>query len=236
MARTSTLALATMACMNQRAVDAAIDSGALTKRDIAVVNGLRARGGGVVAHRKLVGAIRKQFAERDQARKEIEAYARDRVKKETEMTLAKLTDRVVADRVEKARAEQQLYSELIKTYQREHPGATKADCIDKVLFGAGAKRLVELDREIGALAKAKNTLPQPRTADIDFSQPGVHGRTGYDASVSGTHPQNPDVGEEISIRDHHQVLNDIKSGKLLWNDPKVQALVALERKRIFEND
>src|SRR5215467_6790771 len=135
MARTSTLALATMACMNQRAVDAAIDSGALTKRDIAVVNGLRAGGGGVVAHRKLVGAIRKQFAERDQARKAIEAYARDRVRKETEMTL---TDRVLVDRVEKARTEQKLYSDLIKAYQREHPGATRADCIDKVLFGAGA--------------------------------------------------------------------------------------------------
>jgi len=185
MARTSTLALATMACMNQRAVDAAIDSGALTKRDIAVVNGLRAGGGGVVAHRKLVGAIRKQFAERDQARKAIEAYARDRVRKETEMTL---TDRVLVDRVEKARTEQKLYSDLIKAYQREHPGATRADCIDKVLFGPGAKRLVELDREIGALAKLginrnDNTLPQER--------PGTMARTHNDANPNpGQRGQN----------------------------------------------
>jgi hypothetical protein len=237
----SNLVLATIACLSQRALAAAIASGALSKSDVAVVNGLRAGRralGHQVAHRKLVGAIRKQFVERaehdDRVRKAIKAYARDAVKKETEMAMS----RVVADRVEKARAEQQLYGDLIKAYAREHPGATKADCIDKILFGAGAKRLVELDREIDALAKAKNmnTLPQPgATSNINFNTP-VHGRTGYDSSVADTHPRNQAVGENPIIRDHHQLLDDIASGKVLWNDPKVSALVALERKRIFEND
>jgi hypothetical protein len=232
MARNSNLALATMACLSQRALNATIASGVLSKSDLAVINGLRAGGGAEAAHDRLVGAVRKQFVERDLVRKVIEAYARAAVNKETEMTLT----RVVADRVEKAGTEQKLYSDLIKAYQREHPGATRADCIDKVLFGPGAKRLVELDHEIGALAKAKNTLPQPRTADIDFSQPGVRGRTGYDSSVNDSPPHNPDAGENPVIRDHHQLLADIAAGKVNETDPKFKALRELELKRLYQKD
>jgi hypothetical protein len=236
MKRNSNLALATMACLSQRALDAAADAGCLSKSDLRTIAGLRASGGrcsGDIAKSRLMGSVRKQFAERDVLRKAIEAHARDAASKETEMT----EDRVVADRVEKARTEQRLYADLIKAYAAEHPGATKADCIDAVLLGPVGKRMVELDRAIDALAKAKNTLAQPGpTTNIDFGTPGVRGGTGYDASVADTHPRNQAAGENPIIRDHHETLNAIKSGKLLWNDPKVQALVALERKRIFEND
>jgi hypothetical protein len=64
----------------------------------------------------------------------------------------------------------------------------------------------------------------------------VLGRTGYDASVSDNHPQNPDDGEDVAIHDHNQLLEDLKSGKVPWNDPRASALVALERKRIFEKN
>jgi hypothetical protein len=81
------------------------------------------------------------------------------------------------------------------------------------------------------------TLPTPgpgRMHTTHNDSAPVRGRTGYDASVDGRPPHNPDKGENPIIRDHHQLLDDIKSGKVAYNDPKASALVALERKRIFD--
>jgi hypothetical protein len=92
--------------------------------------------------------------------------------------------------------------------------------------------MVDLERRMAKLGGG--TLPRHRsTADIDFSQPGIRGRTGYDASVDGRPPHNPDKGEEPTIHDHNQLLEDIKSGKVPFSDPRVSALVRLERKRNF---
>jgi hypothetical protein len=239
MSRNSNLCLYMLASLRQPALNAAIAAGALSKSDIAVVNALRSGGGHRAAHGKMIGAIRKQFTERAQhdaqVRKAVEDYARAAVKKETEKM--SLTDHVLADRVDKARTEQKLYGDLIKAYAKEHPLASRQDCVDAILLGPIGKKLVELDREIDALAKAKNTLAQPpHTGAIDFSQPGVRGRTGYSSADNDTHPQNPDDGEGVTIHDYHQLLEDLKSGKVPWNDPKVSALVALERKHVFEKN
>jgi hypothetical protein len=55
------------------------------------------------------------------------------------------------------------------------------------------------------------------------------------AGVDGRQPHNPDVGEDISIKDHNQLLEDIKSGKVPFSDPRVSMLVRLERKMKFES-
>ncbi len=95
------------------------------------------------------------------------------------------------------------------------------------------RRLTELQK----LGGGSLSTPRPRAMHRTHNDAApVRGQTGYDAGVDDRRPFNPDSGENPIIRDHHQALDDIKSGKLLWNDPKVHTLVALERKRIFEND
>jgi hypothetical protein len=76
----------------------------------------------------------------------------------------------------------------------------------------------------------------PKRTSSSCSGAPTRGRIGYDSSVDDRPPHNPDKDEAPTIRDHHQLLDDIKSGKVLWNDPKVSALVALERKQIFEKN
>lgn len=144
---------------------------------------------------------------------------------------------LVAERVNKARDMQLMLGDAIKKYQAAYPGCNRADAIDKILFSPTVRQMVENEHRLDELMKlGGGKLPQPRaTTDIDFSQPGVRGRTGYDANVAATHPKNPGKGEEVTIHDQNEVLEGIKSGRIPYNDPRVSAQVALERKRIFES-
>jgi hypothetical protein len=147
---------------------------------------------------------------------------------ETEESVVDLLE----ERVSKARSTQAMLGDAIKKYQAARPGCNRADAIDKILFSPVVSQMVELEHRIDKLGAGG--LPQHRaTTDIDFSQPGTRGRIGYDASVADTHPQHQDAGEEPTIHDHNQLLADIASGKIPFSDPRVSALVRLERKRVF---
>jgi hypothetical protein len=185
-----------------------------------------------------VGAVTKQFVERAQtlskARILIEDYARKRVQEV--MPMPTLVERNVA----KAADTQRALREAIAEYQASHPNANRADVIDKILFSRPVSDLHQAERRETALQKlGGGNLPTPPPGTMhrthNDSAP-VHGRTGYNSADDDRPPHNPDAGENPIIRDHHETLRDIASGKLNWADPKVSALVALERKRVFENE
>jgi hypothetical protein len=99
---------------------------------------------------------------------------------------------------------------------------------------------MDLERQLDELVKADNTLPTPRQGTMHRTHnddaPPIRGRVGYDRSVAVTHPKNPDNGEEVTIHDQNEILEGLKSGKIPYNDPRASAQVALERKRIFDNN
>jgi hypothetical protein len=241
MAGNSKLALATMACLSRTALEAAVQSGSLSASDIRTINRLRAgggRSGGDIAKHKLTVAIHKQFADRDRTlgklRTVIEDYARDRVmemqKKETNAMVTTTAD-LLAERVAKSRDVQRMISETVRKYQAAHPGCSRQDAIDTILFGSGVREIVDVERRIDEVVKlGGGKLPQYTDASMPWGWP-LRGTAGYDSSKDKRPPHNPDDGEEISMHDHHQLLEDIKSGKVPFSDPRVSALHRLERKR-----
>jgi hypothetical protein len=237
------LSTAALACMDHLTLAAIMPS--LTKHEVAAINSLR--GGdqtGAVARKKIHAAVRKQFEQTQTLRASIFQYAKARFAKQQEtQPMTTSADSLLEERIGKSRDTQAMLRDAIAKYAQQHPGATKQDCIDKVLLGPVVKEMVENERRLDELAKADNTLPKHRaTADIDFSQPGVRGKTGYDASVADTHPQQPhgsggpqsNYDPETVIRDHHELLADIASGKVTENDPKFKALRQLEMKGLYE--
>jgi hypothetical protein len=168
------------------------------------------------------------------ARTLIEDYARIRVEEVLPMPS------LLEQNVGKAADTQRALREAIAEYQAAHPGCNRQDAIDKILLSPAVGDLVKAERRLTELQKlGGGSLPTPRPGAMHRTHNDaapVRGRTGYDAGVDDRRPFNPDSGENPIIRDHHQVLDDIKSGKVLWNDPKVSALVALERKQIFEKN
>jgi hypothetical protein len=243
MARNSKLALAVMACMDGRPLNAAIESGCLSKSDIRTINALRSSGGyasGDIAKRKLTVAIHKRFADRDRTLRKlrtlIEDYARDRVmemqKKETNAMVTTTAD-LLAERVAKSRDIQRMISETVRKYQAAHPGCSRQDAIDKILFGPGVREIVDFERRIDEVVKlGGGKLPQYTDASLPWGWP-LRGAAGYDSSNDGRPPHNPDAGEEPTIHDHNELLEQIKSGQIPFADARVSALVRLERKAKF---
>jgi hypothetical protein len=196
---------------------------------------------GAVARRKIFSTIGKQFAERKQMQKlavGIYQYAKRKFeeKQETQpMTTVTTADDLLQEHIDKAASRQAMLRDAIAQDQRANPGRSRADSIDKVLYSRPVADMVQLEEELTKLGVNTGTLPKHRTtASIDFSQPGVRGRTGYSSADAVTHPRNQAAGENPIIRDHHQLLEDIKNNKVPYTDPKVQALVALERKNVME--
>jgi hypothetical protein len=238
---TMKLSTALLATLPRREFAALTDSGCINKGDLRTITALRAGDQtGETAKRRVFGAVKKQFSHADkQAQKlarGIYEYAKRQFEKQERTNPMTTATDLFEERVAKSRDTQRMLSDAITKYAAAHPGATRADCIDKILYSPEVKKMVQLELQLDKLTKAKNTLPQPgATTNIDFSQPGTRGRTGYDPSVADTHPKNQAAGENPTVRDHHQLLADIASGKVPYTDPKVSALVALERKRIFES-
>jgi hypothetical protein len=150
--------------------------------------------------------------------------------------------KLVEQNVAKSRDVQAALREAIAAHRVAHPGRNRQDAIDAVLLSGPIADLHKSERCLAEMEKGRanrqgsqHAAAASRNDRIDFMTP-IRGQTGYDASVDGRRPHDPHKGETPIIRDHHQVLDDIKSGKLLWNDPKVSALVALERKQIFEKN
>lgn len=156
--------------------------------------------------------------------------------KDPEPMAAAVAD-LLEERVAKSRDTQKMLSDTIANYQRVH-GCSRETAIDKVLLGSGVREMVELERKIDELSKlGGGTLPTPRPGRMHRTHNDaapVRGRTGYDSSADGRPPHNPDAGEEVSVADHNQLLEDIRSGKIAFSDPRVSALVRLERKMKFE--
>jgi hypothetical protein len=202
-----------LACLPGNVLQAMVDAGALDRTEIVAIKALR--GSGVSKRRMMSHAP------------------------EPEISKTTTAHDLVAERVAEAADIQKGLRESIRDVQAASPGMTRSDAIDKVLYGRGVREMVGLEKRIDDTVSklGGGALPQHRaTTDINFSTPGVHGRTGYDSGVADTHPKNQAAGENPIIRDHHELLDDIKSGKVLRNDPKVSALVALERKQIFEQN
>jgi hypothetical protein len=141
---------------------------------------------------------------------------------------------LLAERVSKARDVQLMLGTAIKKYQAAHPGCNRADAIDKILFSPTVRQMVELERRIDKLGGGTLPTPRPGTMHRTHNDTApVRGRTGYDSSVDGRPPHNPDAGEEPTIHDHNELLEQIRSGQIPFSDPRVSALVRLERKAKF---
>jgi hypothetical protein len=209
---------ALFACLPASEIQTMIDAGALGRSDVAAINLLRASG---VSKRRLLAKAQSAPAT------EIEKDA-------TPMTTA---DDILAERVAKAAHIQKGLREAIRDVQTAHPGISRRDAIDKVLFGPGVREMVRLDKQIDQVVKlGGGNLPTPRPGTMhrthNDSAP-VRGRTGYDSSVDGRPPHNPDASEEPTIHDHNEMLAQIRSGQIPFSDPRVSALVRLERKAKF---
>ena len=212
---------ALFACLPAHHIQTMIDAGALSPADIVTIKALRASG---VSKRRLLANA--QSAETE-------------VSKATPTTSA---EDLLQERVAKAADIQKGLREAIRDVAAANPGMSRRDAIDKVLFGPGVRTMVALEKQIDAVVKAKNTLPQHRaTTDIDFMTP-VRGEIGYGPGVDARRPGTatatggPQSGADLNpiIRDHHQTLADIASGKISETDPKFRALRALEMKRLYE--
>jgi hypothetical protein len=228
--------MAMMAGLNQRALLAAFDSGRLSKSDYRTILGLRASGTATDVIAKYVGGAVIRHQKLRKIKNMVGQYVSQRLKKEMVPMIAPQT--MLEKRVAEAADTQRMLRDAVAKNQAAHPGRSREDALDAVLYGAATREIVKLEHQIDDAMKKLGgaKLPQPgATTNINFGGP-PHGRTGYDASVADTHPRNSAAGENPIIRDHHQLLDDIKSGKVLWNDPKVSALVALERKQIFEKN
>lgn len=175
----------------------------------------------------MYGAVRKQIDGVYRYAKQCFAEA------EKEKKMVTTTD-LLQERVAKSRDTQRMLSDAITKYAAAHPGATRADCIDKILYSPTVREMIENEHRLDELTKlGGGTLPEPgATSNIDFNTP-VRGRTGYYSSVIVNNPRNQAAGENPIIRDHHQLLADIASGKVNETDPKFKALRELELERIF---
>jgi hypothetical protein len=215
---------ALFACLPAHHIQTMIDAGALSRSDVAAINALRASG---------VSKARLLAKAQSASETEIEKDA-------TPMTTA---DDILAERVAKAAHIQKGLREAISDVQAANPGISRRDAIDKVLFGPGVREMVRLEKQIDAVVKlGGGNLPTPRPGTMHNDSAPVLGRTGYDAALDDRPPGTatatggPQSGADLNpiIRDHHQTLADIASGKINETDPKFRALRALEMKRLYE--
>lgn len=219
MARNSKFVLAALAGMNERALGAAIASGSLSKSDLTTILALRANGGAIDEIAKCLGQkIIRDFRLR-KIGKAIGRYAKQRV---TEvMPMPTLLEQNIA----KAADVQKALREAIAEDQRTHPGRSRRDSIDKILFSAPVRDMHRAEQ----LAKARNTLPQdrpvPEMPPLPTPRPGtmhrqhnssnpVLGETGYSSARDDRSPGRPRAtggpqsGDESksTVEDHHEVL------------------------------
>jgi hypothetical protein len=73
-------------------------------------------------------------------------YAKLAIAKQQQETPMRTADDLLQERVSKSRDEQKMYSDLIKTYQRQHPGCSQSNAIDAVLFSPQVKKRSSLNR------------------------------------------------------------------------------------------
>jgi hypothetical protein len=228
------LALATLACLPRRELDAVFNAGCLSKAEIGAVNALRSSGGranDAIAKKKLTAALHKHFAgaaskQMQKLARGVYEYAKHRFAEQQEIKLMTTADDLLQEHVSKSRDTQRMLRDTIRKYQAAHPGCNRADAIDAVLFSGTTREMVALEHRIDDVAKAKNTLPQPRaTTHIDFSNP-LRGTAGYNADLDAAHPGTahasggPQSGKEPQpkIEDANDVLERLtkegmKAGK-----------------------
>jgi hypothetical protein len=237
---TMKLSGALLATLPRRELEAVLNTGSVSKADQRAISALRAGdpGDGQVAKQRIFATIRKQFADKhrktEMLAEGIYQYAKQRFTEQEKP----MTDVLLEERVNKARDTQAMLHDAVRKYQAAHPGCNRADAIDKILFSPTVREMVDLDHRMDELAKlGGGSLPTPgpgRMHRTHNDAAPVRGRTGYDSSVDGRPPHNPDAGEEPTIHDQHEILEGIKSGKIPFNDPRASAQVALERKNIFK--
>jgi hypothetical protein len=227
-----------LACLPARELKAAIDYGGLSRAEIGTIAALRSSGGHsseTIAKHKLGAAVARQFigAKRQTViKRAIGDYARQRVEQLTkEVTMTTPAD-LLEERVAKSRHVQKMLRDTIRAYQVANPGCNKADAIDKILFGPGTREIVDLERRIDDVVKAKNTLPQPGpTTNIDFSNP-LRGTAGYDAGLDDRRPARahasggPQSGEEDQpvIEDANDVLERLTKAGMAAGKSRARAM------------
>jgi hypothetical protein len=234
------LSTALLATMPRREFSALVDAGCIDKGDLRTITALRAGDStGAVAKQRIFETVKKRFAPADTRMQKLARGVYEYAKQRFAEQEKPMTDLLLEERVAKSRDTQAMLSNAVKAYQQQHPGATRADCIDKILYSPEVTKMLQLERQLDEVAKARNTLPQQKPGTMltrhNTGVP-VRGTTGYDSSVADTHPQNPDNGEEVTIRDQNEILEGLKSGRIPYNDPRASAQVAPERKRIFAKD
>ncbi len=193
----------------------------------------------------------------------IESYARQRAEQMTKeanmsmiekmLNMSEATLMIVCktDGIPSAAHAHALLTELAK--RRQKPGETKEQAYARVVTDGGLGSLLmqkhqELTRGWSVpgqeealhklvehpIRKLGGGLKQNTHQEwLDSFKKPLRGTAGYDSSIDGRPPRNPDAGEDVTIHDQNQLLEDIKSGKVPFSDPRVSALHRLERKMKF---
>ena len=147
------LSLAMLASMNNRALGAAIASGALSKADVVTINALRLNG----RASEVIGEHVARKVVRDYKVRKVQTligqYAHQRA---GELLLKEIQmPSLLEQNIAKARETQSLLRKAISDYQAKHPGCNRADAIDAVL----------LSPEVGELHKAERRLAELELAE-----------------------------------------------------------------------